>query len=144
MSLLTEKRQRIIIVTHETQFGEDLTNWLRHQGYEVSLFGDGQEALALAKEMVPSLVVLDLYVKEPSGLDVLRSLRDQGFRGKVIVLAGVSVSPLIPEAFHLGIDGVLGHSHERGHLECAIRLAIGPPSQELPASHQDNREVAQS
>ena len=134
MSRLTEKRQTIFIVTHETQFGEDLTNWLRQQGYEVSLMGSGPEALSRAKEMVPSLVVLDLYVKEPSGLEVLRLLREQGFRGKVIVLAGISVSPLIPEAFHLGIDGVLGHSHERGHLECAIRIAIGPPSQESLAS----------
>ena len=134
----------IFIITHETQFGEDLTNGLRHQGYEVSFFGSGQEALALSKERIPSLVVLDLYLKEPSGLDVLRSLRDQGFRGKVIVLAGISVSPLIPEAFHLGIDGVLGHFHEQCHLECAIRLAIGPPNQESLALHQDDPESAQT
>lgn len=134
MSLLREKGQVVFIVTQETQFGGDLTNWLCHQGYEASLLAGGEETLALAKDKVPSLVVLDLYVKEPSGLDVLRSLRDQGFKGKVILLAGVSVSRLIPEAFHLGIDGVLGHSHERDHLECAIRLAIGPPNQEALAS----------
>jgi DNA-binding response OmpR family regulator len=47
----------------------------RKAGYEILLAGDGREALKLAFEAAPDLILLDLMIPEVDGLDVCRELR---------------------------------------------------------------------
>jgi DNA-binding response OmpR family regulator len=52
-----------------------LTTALGRAGYEVVTAADGAEALALAEERRPSLLVLDVAMPELDGLEVLRRVR---------------------------------------------------------------------
>ena len=76
------------------------------------------------------VIVLDMYVSEPSGLKVLRELRSQNYRGKVVLLAGKSVSSLISETWHFGVEQVIGgfqgngESHNLDQVESAIKMAL--------------------
>lgn len=47
-------------------------------GYEVVEAGDGDEALALAAQHHPDLIILDLMMPRMSGFDVLRRLHEDG------------------------------------------------------------------
>ena len=114
----------VLIITQNEQFGRYLTEWLDTKGYPCSLACDGQEGLDRAQQIGPKVVVLDLYVKAPSGMDVLHTLREQGYTGKVILMGGVSVSPMVPEALRLGVDQVIGGESNLGPLECAIQSAF--------------------
>ena len=118
----------ILIVTHEADFGEQMVKWLQGCGYAVCLSCQGTEALNLVAQTSPSLVLLNLYLQDPSGLEVLRQLRTQGYAGKVILIAGVSVSTEIPKAYYLGVEQVIGSPLRLGQLESAIRSTIGPPT----------------
>ena len=56
-------------------------------GYRIVEAGDGDEALALASEHRPDLIVLDLMMPGMSGFDVLRHLRgDVSVDGTPIVV----------------------------------------------------------
>jgi len=66
---------RILIVDDEPAVTDLLAYNFRKAGYEVLLAGDGREALKLAYETVPDLILLDLMIPEVDGLDVCRELR---------------------------------------------------------------------
>lgn len=62
----------------------------QERGYEISEARDGEEALALARQLRPDLVILDLMMPGRSGLDVLEELRSDPdlLATPVIVLTG--------------------------------------------------------
>jgi len=119
-----------LVITHDEPFGDHITQTLSKKGFAVSLAINGKDGLDRAQKLSPTLIVLDMYLKDPAGSEVLQSLREQGYEGKIILLAGLSVSPLVPEALRFGVERVLGEPLGLGPLECAIRSALGTPEKE--------------
>ncbi len=66
---------RLLLVEDDPALAELLEFRFRQQGYAVTVTPDGDEALLLAAEEVPDLVVLDWMVEGTSGLEVCRRLR---------------------------------------------------------------------
>jgi len=66
---------RILIVDDEPAVTDLLAYNFRKAGYEILLAGDGCDALKLACEAAPDLILLDLMIPEVDGLDVCRELR---------------------------------------------------------------------
>jgi DNA-binding response OmpR family regulator len=66
---------RILVVDDEPSVTDLLAYNLRKAGYEVLLAADGREALRLACQSNPDLILLDLMIPEVDGLDVCRELR---------------------------------------------------------------------
>ena len=66
---------RILVVDDEPAVTDLLAYNLRKAHYEVIVADDGQEALRLAREAPPDLILLDLMIPKVDGLDVCRELR---------------------------------------------------------------------
>jgi DNA-binding response OmpR family regulator len=66
---------RILVVDDEPAVTDLLAYNLRRDGFEPLLAADGWEALRLARQFHPDLVLLDLMIPEIDGLDVCRQLR---------------------------------------------------------------------
>ncbi len=121
-----------MVVTFQEDYRSQICTYLMGRGYEVCVPPHRQDVVSWAKKNNPLVVVLDMYVAEPSGLEVLRDLRSHNYQGKVVALAGMSLSSLMPQAFQLGVDQVLGGFQANGgtlHLEqveLAIRGALHP------------------
>jgi len=117
----------IMVVTFQEDYRSRICTFLTEKGYEVCVPPHRQDVAPLVKEKSPLVVVLDMYVAEPNGLEVLRELRAQDYKGKVVALAGMSVSSLMPQAFQLGVDQVIGGFQGSGgnlnldQMELAIR-----------------------
>lgn len=77
---------RVLVVDDEPNLAELLSAALRYEGWEVSTALGGQQALKLAKETEPDVVVLDIMLPDIDGLTVLRRLREQGNRVPVLFL----------------------------------------------------------
>ncbi len=120
----------IMVVTFQEEFRETICSFLEGKGYMVCVPPHRQNMLPLVREKNPLVIVLDMYVSEPSGLKVLRELRAQNYMGKVVLLAGKSVSPLISETWHFGVEQVIGgfqgngESHNLDQVESAIKMAL--------------------
>ncbi len=69
---------RILVVDDESAVTDLLAYNLRAAHYEVLVAADGREALRLARESEPDLVLLDLMIPEVDGLEVCRELRKSG------------------------------------------------------------------
>jgi two-component system phosphate regulon response regulator PhoB len=66
---------RLLLVEDDQALAELLEFRFRGEGYAVTVTADGDEALLLAAEEVPDLVVLDWMIEGTSGLEVCRRLR---------------------------------------------------------------------
>jgi len=67
--------QRILVVDDEQSVTDVLAYNLRKAHYDVLVAADGREALDLARDGAPDLILLDLMLPQVDGLDVCRQLR---------------------------------------------------------------------
>ena len=65
----------ILVVDDESKIVDLARDYLEHAGYTVLTAADGRAGLALARSRTPDLLVLDLGIPEPDGLDVIRAIR---------------------------------------------------------------------
>ncbi|HET7845595.1 MAG TPA: response regulator transcription factor [Xanthomonadales bacterium] len=76
---------RILLVEDDRTLRTGLTDALRGEGHDVIAAADGHEARALLREQRFDLVVLDVMLPGPSGLELLRELRVRD-RGTPVLL----------------------------------------------------------
>ncbi len=69
---------RILVVDDEPPIIDLLTYNLKRAHYEVLVAWDGEQALELARQERPDLVILDLMLPRLDGLEVCRALRREG------------------------------------------------------------------
>ncbi len=66
---------KILIVEDETTLAETLAENLAEEGYEVLTAGDGESGLALIREQLPDLIILDIMLPVLDGLSACRIIR---------------------------------------------------------------------
>jgi two-component system alkaline phosphatase synthesis response regulator PhoP len=69
--------KRVLVVDDDVKTVELVKLYLNRDGYRVLTAYDGVEALRLAREIHPDLIVLDLMLPGVDGLEVCRTLRDE-------------------------------------------------------------------
>jgi two-component system phosphate regulon response regulator PhoB len=67
----------VLVVEDEDSLATLLQYNLQKEGYEVTLAGDGEEALLVVDERLPDLIVLDWMLPKVSGIEVCRRLRQR-------------------------------------------------------------------
>ncbi len=77
---------RLLVVDDEPSIRELLSASLKFAGFEVYTAQDGAEALRLAEQHKPDLVVLDVMLPDMDGFSVTRRLRERGREMPVVFL----------------------------------------------------------
>lgn len=67
----------------------------------------GAEALSVTRALCPDLLLLDLKLPDMSGLDVLRTIREERLPVRVVILSAAAMAHDIAAARRLGADGLL-------------------------------------
>jgi two-component system phosphate regulon response regulator PhoB len=67
--------KRLLLVEDDRQLAELVRFHFDRAGFDVTRTGDGEEALILAEEVRPDLVILDWMIEGISGIEVCRRLR---------------------------------------------------------------------
>lgn len=95
----------IVLADDEPDLRAIYSHTLRDAGYEVWEAGDGREAIALVLQKHPALLLLDVWMPNLNGFEVLEQLR----RGplttnlKVVVLSNLGDSDTRLESFSVGV-----------------------------------------
>ena len=84
-------KERILIVDDEKNIVSSLTNILADEGYEVSIAGDGVEALELIQKDPPDLVILDIWLPGMDGIEVLKTLKSYNLGVEVLILSLIHI-----------------------------------------------------
>ncbi len=79
---------RILVVDDERTLRESCSSILGAEGYSVTATGKGDEALQLLKRLRPQIVLVDLYMPDISGMDILDAALEQDPECLVVVMTG--------------------------------------------------------
>lgn len=96
---------------------------------------DGAGALALAADLAPDVVVLDLELPGLHGLEVLRELRSSGSSAKVLILTADDDDDLLFEALRLEADGFLDKTVGPDEICTAITSVVS--GERVLTAHQE-------
>jgi two-component system nitrogen regulation response regulator NtrX len=94
--------ERILIVDDERGIRATLSGILGDEGYRAHAAATGQEAFARIGEEVPDLVVLDIWLPEMDGIDVLAELKRQWPELPVVMMSGHGTIETAVKATKLG------------------------------------------
>ena len=76
--MITTAVPRVLVVDDEPSIVDAVGHMLRYEGFEVDEATTGRDALALAQDDPPDLVILDVMLPGLDGLEVTRRLRADG------------------------------------------------------------------
>ena len=114
---------RILIVDDERTLRESCASVLQMDGYNVTLIGRGEEALEVVKRRKFDIILVDLYMSQTSGMDILRSALEFNRDTIVVVMTGnPSVTSSI-EALRAGAWDYLPKPFSATHLQVLIGRA---------------------
>jgi two-component system alkaline phosphatase synthesis response regulator PhoP len=85
--MLLNMSHRILVVDDEPSVTDLIAYNLRKSLYDVKTAANGREALHLAREYKPDLILLDLMIPEVDGIDVCRELRKSSTVPIIIITA---------------------------------------------------------
>jgi DNA-binding response OmpR family regulator len=115
--------EKILVVEDEIPLQEALAYNLRHQGYEVVVASRGDEAIKVAKSIVPDLIVLDLMLPGFDGFEVCRILR-QDMNVPIIMLTARSEEIDRVIGLEMGADDYLSKPFSMRELLARVKALL--------------------
>jgi two-component system nitrogen regulation response regulator NtrX len=94
----------VLVVDDENEIRESLEEILREEGYSVSSTPSGAEAIVLLRDATYDVMLLDIWLPDRDGLDVLKDARslESENRPEVIVISGHATIETAVRATKLG------------------------------------------
>lgn len=115
---------RLLIVEDETRIAEPLKRGLEAEGFDVVLAATGEEGFYLMAAQVFDLLVLDLMLPGRDGLQVLRTVRQQGLATPVLILSARDTVQDRVRGLDLGADDYLVKPFAFEELLARIRVLL--------------------
>jgi len=118
-------RTRILAIDEQPYFRELLTTLLSAEGYGVTTAETGPEGLQILEREGPfDLVILDLVMPDPEGVETVGGIRARWPQQEVIVLTGVGDVHAVVSAMQRGASDYLLKPIDREALVRAIHQAL--------------------
>ena len=127
--------KKILVVDDEKLIVDSLRYSLRKEGYDVVVAHDGLEAIALARQEQPDLLVLDLMLPGIDGLEVCRTIRQESML-PIIMLTARSEEMDRVIGLEIGADDYLVKPFSFRELVARIRAALRRASYVEPATEE--------
>jgi DNA-binding response OmpR family regulator len=113
----------ILIVEDDAVVRDTLALNLRAEGYEVHVVEDGEAGLALARELEPDLVVLDVMLPKLDGVTVCRVLRRESQVPIIMLTArGTEADKIV--GLETGADDYIVKPFSLGEFLARVRAAL--------------------
>jgi two-component system, response regulator PdtaR len=115
---------RVLVVEDEALIRLDLTEMLSEEGYVIAgEAGDGEQAVDLARELKPDLVIMDVKMPKVDGIAAAALIVEERI-APVVMLTAFSQRDLIEQARDAGAMAYLVKPFARHELVPAIELAV--------------------
>ena len=133
---------RVLVVDDEPQIRRALSTNLKARDYEVDLAATGEEALQVAAERHPDVVILDIGLPGIDGIEVVRGLR--GWTSVPIIMLSVREEESDKvAALDAGADDYVTKPFGMNELLARLRAAVrrATPADEQPLIVTDDFEI---
>ncbi|MCL6430597.1 MAG: response regulator transcription factor [Anaerolineae bacterium] len=116
----------ILVVDDDVDVAETVARTLQRAGHETIVAYRGLQALEIAREQHPDLVVLDIRMPGLNGIDVCRQLRDTPGLSRIPVLFLSAKSEVADrlEGFEAGADDYITKPFDLRELELRVKALL--------------------
>jgi len=115
---------RLLVVEDDLNILELLSASLRFAGFDIATAANGADAVAMAREQRPDLIVLDVMLPDLDGFEVVRKLRDGGTRTPVVFLTARDATDDKIRGLSLGGDDYVTKPFSLEELTARIRAVL--------------------
>jgi DNA-binding NarL/FixJ family response regulator len=124
---------RVLVADDHAMLREALVELLAQAGYEVAgEAADGADAVALARQLEPDVVLMDLRMPVLGGLDATRLIRDACPATQVVLLTAFESPALQQQAEEAGCFAYLVKGAPPGTIRLALDQAVAGRRSALP------------
>jgi two-component system response regulator RegA len=128
-SEITEPKRTLLIVEDDERFARTLADEFRDRGYEVE-FLDTLQAVRDIPVLNHRYAIVDLRIRQDSGLDVITAIKERSPDTSIVVLTGYGSIATAVRATKLGATGYLTKPVDADQLE---RVLLGEQDdQDIP------------
>jgi len=121
----------ILVVDDEERLRSLLRAYLTQEGYQVLMAADGREALRIARQEQPDLIILDLMMPEMDGYEFMRQHNKEQDTPIIILTAKVDESDTIL-GLELGADDYVTKPFSPRELTARVRALLRRVGKSLP------------
>ncbi|MDR2160060.1 MAG: response regulator transcription factor [Treponema sp.] len=121
---MPEAMLKILLADDQILFAESLRTFLNNYAGDMSVAGiakDGKEAVAMAAECRPDIILMDIRMPEMDGVEAVRQIRHRHPAIKIIMLSTYHEDELVRSALLAGASGYLLKDISPTELIAAIR-----------------------
>jgi response regulator NasT len=120
----TPEPLRVLVAEDEALIRLDLVDMLKEEGYDViGEASDGEEALAMARELDPDLVVMDVKMPKMDGITAAATIAEERIAA-VVMLTAFSQRELIERAREAGAMAYVVKPFDASDVVPAIEIAM--------------------
>ncbi|HEY3261819.1 MAG TPA: response regulator [Pseudonocardiaceae bacterium] len=124
MTRQTTAQPRVLVAEDEALIRLDLVEMLREEGYQVvGEAADGEQAVKLAGELNPDLVIMDVKMPKKDGIEAASQIASERI-APVVILTAFSQRDLVERARDAGAMAYLVKPFGKRDLVPAVELAI--------------------
>ena len=121
---LRSLKARILVVDDDESTRELFAELLQRWGYDVEQTGDGHDALKLAAELHPDVIISDLVMPKLDGLALTRALREETPETPVIIITGKGTIDAAVEAVREGVFDFVEKPLDPARLKVILQRAL--------------------
>lgn len=118
---------RILILDEDVQSMQAVATWLGSAGFDVWCSRDAREAVAALQRLSPDVMLLELWLPEIDGIDLLQHIKNCGATTAVILMSGHGNIATAVRAMQLGASDFLEKPLARERVLQTVSRAL-PPS----------------
>ncbi len=122
---MNKKKPTVLVAEDEALIRLDLVELLKEEGYDVvGEAGDGEEAVKLARELVPDLVIMDVKMPKMDGISAAEIIAEERI-APIVMLTAFSQRDLVERARDAGAMAYVVKPFGASDVVPAIEIAMG-------------------
>ncbi len=121
---MAKQRYSIVIIDDDPLVNSTISGVLSTVYSSIISFTDAHQALAEIDSLCPDLILLDIFLGEANGLDVLRIIRERGNTMPVIMMTAFSDVRMAVDAIKLGAEDYIVKPLDLDQLELSVQKSL--------------------
>jgi len=116
MEIYMRKQIEVLVLDDEAIVCERLEDYFKKKKIAVETFVDPHKALKRLNEKTFDVIITDIKMKGPSGIDVLVTVKKEGYKSEVIIITGYGSFETFREAEFVGAYEFISKPFQMSHL----------------------------
>jgi FixJ family two-component response regulator len=122
-------RGQVFVVDDDPSMRQSLSSVLEEEGYEVICFADGAALLSSARDRIPACIFLEAHLRGKSGIDILKTLRAEGYPAPIFITSGQADIPMAVDAIRSGASDFIEKPVTGSEIVGRVKAAVEAPAQ---------------